>query len=322
MDGNTTVKATLVEPSGLKNGTVAGTYKFTSPGVYKLRMNVKDQTGLTTSVNTAGDMEAIVVVYDPNAGYTVGGGWFSSPAGALPSNPSATGKVSYGFQSNYYKGATNPKGETQLDFKVGELEFNALNFEYLAVSGAKAQFKGSGKIIGDQSGYSFIMTVIDGNVAGGGGVDKIRMKIFNKNTGAIIYDNQPGASDAADPITPVGSGSTITITGGNVSTSASFAPTAKEIALDVEEINVPEKLQARAFPNPTSNYFSLVLQSRRTEQVNLRVVDLVGRVVEAKRGIAANSTLRIGDNYRPGIYFVEVTQGKEKVVMKLVKQSE
>ncbi len=115
LDGNTTVKATLVEPSGLKNGTVAGTYKFTSPGVYKLRMNVKDQTGLTTSVNTAGDMEAIIVVYDPNAGYTVGGGWFSSPAGALPSNPGATGKVSFWFpvkllQRGYKSKRGNPVG--------------------------------------------------------------------------------------------------------------------------------------------------------------------------------------------------------------------
>jgi hypothetical protein len=37
------------------------------------------------------------------------------------------------------------------------------------------------------------------------------MKIWNKATGAIVYDNQLGASDADDPTTPVGSGSAITI---------------------------------------------------------------------------------------------------------------
>jgi hypothetical protein len=47
----------------------------------------------------------------------MGGGWFASPAGALSASPAATGKVSYGFQSNYYKGATYPKGETQFEFK-------------------------------------------------------------------------------------------------------------------------------------------------------------------------------------------------------------
>ncbi len=66
----------------------------------------------------------------------------------------------------------------------------------------------------------------------------------------------------------------------------------------------------------------MVLQSRRTEPVSLRVADVLGRVVEVRRGITANGTLRIGDNYRPGIYVVEVMQGKDKVVMKLVKQSE
>src|SRR5262249_40978654 len=43
----------------------------------------------------------------------------------------------------------------------------------------------------------------------GGGVDKIRMKIWNKNTGAIVYDKQPGAPDNATPTMPVGSGSSI-----------------------------------------------------------------------------------------------------------------
>lgn len=49
--------------------------------------------------------------------------------------------------------------------------------------------------------------MIDGAIAGG--ADRIRIKIFNKNTSRVIYDNQPGASDAADPLTVVGSGSTL-----------------------------------------------------------------------------------------------------------------
>ncbi len=75
-------------------------------------------------------------------------------------------------------------------------------------------------------------------------------------------------------------------------------------------------------PNPSRNSFNVVLQSRRTEPVSLRVADVLGRVVEVRKGITANGTLKIGDNYRPGIYIVEVMQGKEKVVIKWVKQSE
>ena len=79
-------------------------------------------------------------------------GWFPSPAGALAGNSSAEGKASYGFAVNY-KNAARPKGETQFEFKVGDFEFNALNFDYLAINGAKAQFRGTGKIVGGTKWY-------------------------------------------------------------------------------------------------------------------------------------------------------------------------
>jgi hypothetical protein len=50
------------------------------------------------------------------------------------------------------------------------------------------------------------------------------------------------------------------------------------------------------------------------------MVDAVGRVVEGKGGIAANSSLRIGHSYRPGVYFAQVMQGGKMVTFKLVKQ--
>lgn len=201
---------TVVEPSGPRKGTVNGAYSFATPGVYKVKMKVTNNQGVTTWVDMQNDVEALVVIYDPSGGYTVGGGWVNSPAGAYVANPSLTGKVSFGFQSKYFKNATNPKGETQFSFKLGEMEFNAVNFDYLMISGARAQFKGMGKINGGGP-FEFLLTVIDGDQPGAGGVDRFRMKIWNKNTGAIVYDNQLGASDADDPTTPVGSGSVITI---------------------------------------------------------------------------------------------------------------
>jgi HYR domain-containing protein len=192
----------VTEPSGLKNGTVKGTYKFGTPGVYKVTLFVKDQKGVTSWVNTAGDTESIVVIYDPNGGYTIGGGWINSPPGAYTPDPSLTGKLSFGFSSQYFKGAANPKGEALVNFLAGDMEFSALNLDYLSISGAKAQFRGFGKINGI-SGYNFILTVIDGALAGGGD-DKFRIKIWEKVSGQIIYDNELGRSDADDPITSMG----------------------------------------------------------------------------------------------------------------------
>jgi len=36
-----------------------------------------------------------------------------------------------------------------------------------------------------------MLTAIDGQVNGGGGVDKFRIKIWDSATGQVIYDNQP-----------------------------------------------------------------------------------------------------------------------------------
>ena len=80
-------------------------------------------------MNTIGDLEALIVIYDPSGGYTIGGGWINAPAGSYRANPSIGGKVAFGFNSKYTK-AANPKGETQISFANGEFEFNALNYEY------------------------------------------------------------------------------------------------------------------------------------------------------------------------------------------------
>jgi hypothetical protein len=205
-----TTGATVVEPVGSKNGTVKATYTFKDPGVYKVTLKVTDNTGVTSWVDTQNDLEALVVAYDPSGGYTSGGGWANSPLGAYVTDPTKTGKMTFGFNSKFFKTATNPKGESQLTFLLGNFDFNALNYDYLVIDKARAQFKGFGKING-VSGYEFIVTVIDGSVAGGGGVDKFRIKIWEKTTGIIVYDTQPGASDAANPTLDLGFGSDIVI---------------------------------------------------------------------------------------------------------------
>ncbi len=311
IDDNTLVKGSVIEPTAAKTGKATGSYKFTTAGVYKLQMNITDQNKITSYANTNGDVEEIIVVYDPSGGYAYGGGWFNSPAGALKSDPSAIGKVSYGFTTNYFKNSTYPKGETQFEFKVGSLEFNALNFDYLSISGAKAQLKGTGKIVGGQSGINFIMTVIDGDLDGSG-VDKIRMKIYNKNTGQVYYDNEPGISDAANPTTAVGLNSSVVVQNTNI-TSAQ-----KNIANE-EVMNVVKELDVRAIPNPSNNNFTLTIRSNGLkDKITMQAVDMYGRVIEV-RNVAAEQTITLGDKYRAGTYFVKFIQGENRKQLKLVK---
>lgn len=62
------------------------------------------------------------------------------------------------------------------------------------VSGPKAQYKGSGTING-AGDYAFLLTANDGQQNGGGGVDRLRIKIWDKASGNVVYDNQSHSDD-------------------------------------------------------------------------------------------------------------------------------
>jgi hypothetical protein len=79
-------------------------------------------------------------------------------------------------------------------------------------------------------------------------------------------------------------------------------------------------LSVRALPNPSTSYFTLVIRSDSKEAVSMLVSDAVGRMLEAKKGMSPNTSLHMGQNLKPGVYFVQVVQGGKVVTLKLVKQ--
>lgn len=79
-------------------------------------------------------------------------------------------------------------------------------------------------------------------------------------------------------------------------------------------------LQVQAFPNPATHYLLLHIQSGSSKPTQLRIVDEVGRVMETKQGIAPNSTVPVGHNYKAGVYFAEIAQENKRITLKLVKQ--
>ena len=87
-----------------------------------------------------------------------------------------------------------------------------------------------------------------------------------------------------------------------------------------EQKKQPDKLTMTALPNPSGNYFTLRIQSNSKEVFRLRVLDVSGRIIETRNGLASNTTFNIGNNFQPGIYLVEVTQRKQRQVLKLIKR--
>jgi triacylglycerol esterase/lipase EstA (alpha/beta hydrolase family) len=185
---------------------VTANYAFAAAGVYSVKMTVNNNCGGTGTADAIDGLTAMVVIYDPDGGFVTGGGWIDSPFGAYVPNPNLTGRASFGFNSKYQRGANVPTGNTEFQFRVADLNFKSTSYDWLVVGGAKAQYKGSGKI-NNSGNYGFMLTAIDGQINGGAGFDKFRIKIWDKITGNMIYDNQAGSSDNGNPTTIIGGGS-------------------------------------------------------------------------------------------------------------------
>ncbi|RYE55439.1 MAG: T9SS type A sorting domain-containing protein [Sphingobacteriales bacterium] len=80
-----------------------------------------------------------------------------------------------------------------------------------------------------------------------------------------------------------------------------------------------QPLRLEVYPNPTTTIFTLSLQSRSAAPVQLRVIDVLGRIVEQKQNLPANGSLQIGSHYGSGIYFIELLQGKKRKQLTVIK---
>ena len=123
-----------------------------------------------------------------------------------------------------------PPAILQFQFQAGNLSFQSVSYQWLVVGGAKAQFKGAGTINGTGR-YGFLLTAIDGQLNGGGGSDKFRIKLWDLDNGdAIVYDNLMGAADDANPTTVLGGGSIVIHKSGGAAAAGATDDAADEAA--------------------------------------------------------------------------------------------
>jgi hypothetical protein len=183
-------------------GPISQSHTYTAAGIYTITVTVTDKNGGVGSNMTTN----FVVVYDPSGGFVTGGGWINSPAGAYAADPTLTGKATFGFVSKYKKGQSTPDGNTEFQFHAGNLNFSSTSYDWMVIAGTKAQYKGSGTINGSGD-YFFMLTAIDGDLKSKGSPDTFRIKIWDKTTLAVIYDNQMSPDDTIDPTTTLGGGS-------------------------------------------------------------------------------------------------------------------
>ncbi len=84
---------------------------------------------------------------------------------------------------------------------------------------------------------------------------------------------------------------------------------------------VAGSLTVRVSPNPSNAVFTFMINTEKKLPVHVRIMDEYGRAVEGRDNAPVGSAFTMGNKLISGIYFAEVLQGKERVVIKLIKQN-
>ncbi|WP_018612528.1 T9SS type A sorting domain-containing protein [Segetibacter koreensis] len=82
-------------------------------------------------------------------------------------------------------------------------------------------------------------------------------------------------------------------------TPATPTITAAKVNGLANEQTLAQRLTIKARPNPSANYFTLSLSDAGNNPVAMRVSDALGKLIEIKANVAANT----------GIYYLQVMQG-------------
>ena len=170
---------------------------FSSAGVYSIRLTVRDKDGGSDTKLSS----APIVVFDPAGGRLTGGGWVASPAGAVAFAPTAAGKLTFSLNARYEPGSSIPTGKAELNLTVGKLEFRSTSLDWLVATEASAQVQGRGTVNGSGD-YAFSVVAMDGQSTGA-----VRIRIWHRTSGTLLYDSRPGAPLDETGVTALGGGS-------------------------------------------------------------------------------------------------------------------
>jgi len=144
----------------------------------------------------------------------------------------------------------------------------------------------------------------------------------NPQTGNSITYVNANADRRYRAVTSGCGGGTLTSNSVGITTSQcntrTTAPATTESAPATEVQVIAGKLEATAYPNPSQSYFNLQVKSSNTADVEIKVFDISGKLVDQLKG-ASYQTYKFGNKLVAGTYIVEVRQGTERVTTKVVK---
>jgi hypothetical protein len=81
------------------------------------------------------------------------------------------------------------------------------------------------------------------------------------------------------------------------------------------------ELSVKVTSNPSTTYFGINIQSAgNSATISVRLVDVTGKIWEAKNNLRPGQFIKLGERVKPGIYLLQVKQGLQSKQLTLVKQ--
>jgi DNA/RNA endonuclease G (NUC1)/PKD repeat protein len=187
-------------------GQVAGTHTYAAAGFYTISVTLRDDDGGTAVASSS----SAVSVYDAAAGGVQAQGWLPAAGVTTAANrrgdderDGARNRTQFSLDAEYGRGAT-PRGDFTFVSLADRIALRGRVFEYLVVKEQTATVRGTG-LLADGTAAGFLVYAVDGKLARDRG-DRVRIRIWNQATGAVLFDTEPGVGELASQGTPLGGG--------------------------------------------------------------------------------------------------------------------
>jgi hypothetical protein len=335
-DINGWLSPTLVNSSDLTTGIVSANWP----------VNIGNATDVeyTVGIEVAGyyirnkqDDNTVITVYKPVGDFITGGGHIIPTKSAGQYASDAGLKTNFGFNVKYNKSGTNLQGNMNIIFRrtvngvirVYQIKSNAMSSLGVNIANPSAQtavFVAKANLtditnplapISLGGGLSFQVNMTDKGEPGSS--DLIAMSLYDGST--LLYSSNWVSNNTSEML----------LAGGNLVVRSGFSlGTATTTAAPITSIggvqgNKLEEVKATrfdviAFPNPSKAQFNVkVTSDNNRDKIELRVVNANGRIVRIIPSVQPGQTILLGNEYRPGVYFLEMIQGNNRKMVRLMK---
>lgn len=289
---------------------VTGQHTYSSTGVYLPQLEFTDACLESTGPENAQPL----AIYDPNAGFVTGGGWFT-PA-SIPEQV----KVQFDFNIRYKEqGGENLQLTGTTSFKLSNaLRFESTSHDWLVVQEDKAVWQGAGQING-RGNFGFTVSVVDAGQGKKNGTDKLRLRIWDKHEGNKLYYDSHATDEFAYFLTEngpaIGGGNIVIHRNGNLYAEKKNGVDAQDMLTNV----------LTAYPNPFAGTSMLRFELQEQSSYTLALYDMKGVLVqELRQGNAQGGELvevQVDASALPkGMYLARLVTDRETRSVKLIVQ--